>query len=740
MRARSHHYGHIGKLGTTVAESEAWWPTDEPHNAPNIITVIFDDTGWADFGCFGSEIATPTIDSLAAAGLRYSNFHVTPLCSPTRACLMTGRNHHAVGMRCLSDTDTGFPNGRGCIPADIPMLPAILQQGGYSCFQVGKWHLTPAHEITAAGPFGSWPLARGFDRFYGFLGGCTDQYSPELCVDNHFETPKASEGYHLSEDLCTQAVKLLRNHVSLRSGTPFFLNLAFAATHAPIQVPRNYIDPYIPVFEKGWDQTRFDRLERQKSLGVVPPDTHLTERDADVPAWNDLSAAQRLLFTHLQAAYAGFLQHADEHLARVVDELKALGLFENTIILVLSDNGASREGGANGAVDVNGPYSGKPESIADQIHRLKDIGGPRGPAHYPQGWAMAGNTPFRKYKQFVELGGVRSPLILSWPNGIENPGEVRRQFVHVVDIAPTLLDVNGEIHDFTFDGQSFANTFKARDAPNRRGPQYWEMFGRRAIYSDGWKAISSHEKGDDYSSDRWKLYDTAADFSEANDVASDHTERVEQLVKLWWAEAKRNSVLPLDDRTLLEIINFRQPNGLMSRRRLTLFPGQDHIPQYSLVTATDRSMQIVADFTEPLAKCGDGVVLASGDNNGGYSLFLKEGKIFFEHMYLHRHCLISADHIPEARSVKLVLRVSDDDCASVSILCDDLKIARGTIPLVANHLSFWGMDIGADCGRTVSRQYQGPFPLRANTLQKVELTFLEPAEAEDLAALIEATE
>lgn len=732
----------LGTIGRTVQDSVPHWPerTRPGAKPPNIVTVIFDDTGWADFGCYGSEIATPTIDRLAAEGLRYANFHVTPLCSPTRASLFTGRNHHAIGMRCLADTDTGFPNGRGSVPASVPMLPALLREQGYATFQVGKWHLTPAHEVSAAGPFATWPLARGFDRFYGILGGCTDQYVPELCQDNHMVPPPRSEGYHLTEDLCDRAIGYMRDHASLRGGDPFYMNLSFGATHAPIQVPRRFIDPYIPVFAKGWDRTRADRLERQKAMGLVPQGTVLAERNPEVPAWDSLDAEQQRLYTHLQAAYAGFLEHADRHLGRVVAELDRLGLAENTIILVMSDNGASREGGDNGAVDVNAPYSGQPQSVADQLARLDAIGGPDGPAHYPQGWAMAGNTPFRKYKQFVELGGVRAPLVLRWPAGIAARGAVRDQFLHVIDVAPTLIGLLGGDTETGFDGRSFQATFDEAAAPDPRSAQYWEMFGRRAVYADGWKAISQHEKGDDYDHDGWALYDMRADFSESRDVAAEHPQKLAELVDLWWHEAERNGVMPLDDRTLVDIINFRQPNGLMARERITLYPGQSHVPQYSMITASERSMQIAATLSRPLSARDEGVLLASGGGNGGYVLFLKDGRLHHEHAFLGQRSQVSGA-VPEgARALSAVLHVAEDSSATVQLFADRHRIARGSIGRTANHLSFWGLDVGRDVGGPVSPAYEGAFPAPGDLIDRIDLSFFEHAEAEDIAALMEATE
>jgi arylsulfatase A-like enzyme len=730
--------GHIGR---TVAESTPWWPTprDRASLPPNVITIVFDDTGWSDFGCFGSEIQTPHIDALAKGGLRYSNFHVTPLCSPTRASFLTGRNHHTIGMRCLADNDTGFPNSRGAVRDDVPLLSDLLRNEGYGTYMVGKWHLAPSQDLTPAGPHHNWPLARGFDRYYGFLGGCTDQYTPELVQDNHSIDPPRRDGYHLSEDLAERTISYLRDHAAFRTSVPFFLNLCFGATHAPIQVPRRYIDPYVPVFEKGWDKTREDRLARQKQLGLLSPETELVERNPEVPAWDGLEDEEKTFFTRLQAAFAGFLQHTDEQIGRIVEELKRLSLFDNTIILVFADNGASREGGRNGAVDCNAPYSGAPEPLKDMIRRIDDIGGRNGPAHYPLGWAMAGNTPFRRYKQHVDLGGVRSPLVMSWPLGLPDPGSVRSQFLHVVDLAPTLMDLAGKRNAAQFDGASFRATLASSTAPAPRSIQYWEMFGRRAIYADGWKALAEHEKGDDYGGDRWQLYDTRTDFSERNDVAATNADKLRELKDIWWQEAEANGVLPLDDRTLVDVIRFRPPQGLISKMELTFYPQQGHISQPSMIASTNRSMDITAFFPKGIDSAS-GVLLSAGDDLGGYSFYVKDGKaVFLYKRYGHGYELIGP--VPEdAKSCTVQWRVDQNDNASATLRIDGVKTASRAMSKAMGHMSFWGMDIARDAGRSVTDAYEAPFGFPADRLDRIEIRFLEEPDPEELAAMGETQE
>ncbi len=715
-----------GTIGRTVEESIPWWPgsPEQERVRPNIVTILFDDTGWADLGCYGSEINTPNIDALAASGLRYTNFHVTPLCSPTRACFLTGRNHHSVGMRCLADADTGFPNGRGAVAGDVPMLSEMLRDQGYGTFMVGKWHLTPTQEITSAGPYGNWPVNRGFDRFYGFLPGCTDHYAPELVQDNHMIDPSLHEGYHLSEDLCDRAVSYLRDHASIRGAVPFFMHFCFGATHAPIQVDRSYVDKYHGVFDKGWDRVREDRLSRQIGMGLVPEDTKLVPRNPNVSAWDSLSDNERQVSARLQSAFAGFLEHSDAQIGRLVAELKRLDLYDNTIIVVFSDNGASMEGGRHGAVDCNAPYSGMTEEVDEMVTRLEDVAGPSAPSHYPEGWAMAGNTPFRRYKQFVELGGVRSPLIINWPRGLHGNGEIRDQFLHVVDLAPTLMDLAGERHGAAFDGASFRSTLDSSDAPAPRTVQHWEMFGRRAIYCDGWKAVSEHEKGDEYASDVWHLYDTRNDSSEHEDLAHQHPEKLAELQDLWWQEAEANGVMPLDDRTLVDIISFRQPNGLMNRSEIVFHPRQGHIPQTSMIASSERSMDITAYFNGPV---GDesGVLVSAGDRIGGYSLFVKDGRLNLEYIQLRKRASLSGALSPDAHSCRLSCVVGADGQVVAKLFAEQELIAEGQVGAASHHLSFWGLDIGRDAAVPVCDAYPAPFEFCDGKLDRVVMRFLD---------------
>ena len=436
-----------GVIGRTVAESTPDWPT-RPRpapEAPNVVVVVLDDTGFAHLGCYGSSIETPNIDALAAGGLRYNSFHTTALCSPTRAALLTGRNHHAVGMRGLSNWTSGFPNCTGRIPPDAATLAELLSSAGYSTFAVGKWHLTPMEETSAAGPFDDWPLRRGFDRFYGFMQGETSQFYPELYCDNHpIPTPYGpDEGYHVSEDLVDQAVAMLRDQRSNAPTRPFFMYFCFGATHAPHQAPPEYLEKYRGRFDEGWDAVRESWFARQLELGVVPPGTDLAPRNQGVRPWAELSDDEKRLAVRLQEAFAGFLDHTDAQVGRLVAGLESLGVVENTLFVLISDNGASQEGGPNGMVDSIHFFNGMLETLDESLERIDDIGGPRANNNYPWGWAQAGNTPLKRYKQNTHGGGVRDPLIVHWPAGISERGSIRSQFCHVSDLAPTILEVAG---------------------------------------------------------------------------------------------------------------------------------------------------------------------------------------------------------------------------------------------------------------------------------------------------------
>ncbi len=432
-----------GVIGRTIAESTPWWP--EPRRSaaetPNVILILFDDTGFSHFGCYGSTIETPNIDRLAANGLRFTNFHTTALCSPTRACLLTGRNHHTIGMRAVANFNTGFPHMRGGITPQAATIAEILREEGFATFMVGKWHLVPMEEASTAGPFDHWPLQKGFDRFYGFLQGETEQFYPELTYDNHPVDPPygPDQGYHLTEDLVGRSIAFIRDLKSVRPDRPFFLTLALGATHAPHQAPKEFIEKYRGRFDAGWDVVREQWYRRQLAMGVIPPGTDLAPRNPGVKPWAALTEKEKKFALRLQEAFAGFLDHADHQIGRLISFLEEIGEFDRTLILVLSDNGASQEGGPTGVMDEFKYFNLIAEDIDAVQSRLDEIGGPRSHSNIPWGWAQAGNCPAKWYKQNTFGGGVRDPLILHWPERIKDRGGIRSQFHHVTDVVPTLL-------------------------------------------------------------------------------------------------------------------------------------------------------------------------------------------------------------------------------------------------------------------------------------------------------------
>jgi arylsulfatase A-like enzyme len=490
-----------GVIGRTFADSTPSWPDERaPKGAPNVVLITLDDTGFAHLGCYGSTIETPNIDRLAAEGLRFAGFHTTAVCSSSRACLLTGRNHHAVGVRAVSNMDTGFPNMRGAVTPRAATVAQVLRDNGFATMAAGKWHLCPMAEATAAGPFRNWPLQKGFDRFYGFLQGETDQFYPELSCDNRFiEPPRTpAEGYHVSEDLVDQSIGWVRDQVSLNPERPFFLYLAFGATHAPHQSPMAYRQKYRGRFDEGWDVARERWFARQKAMGIVPPETNLAPHNPGVQPWSALSDKEQRFAARLQEAFAAMLDHTDAQIGRLSAFLSELGLLDNTLFMLCSDNGASQEGGRLGVMDEMKHFNLMNEDLDAALERLDDIGGPDSHSNIPWGWAQAGNTPLKWYKQNTHGGGVRDPLIMRWPARIKDPGAIRHQFCHAIDITPTILeavgltaptDVGG-VAQMPMHGASLAPALADPDAPRTERTQYFEMLGHRGLWRDGWKSIT----------------------------------------------------------------------------------------------------------------------------------------------------------------------------------------------------------------------------------------------------------
>jgi arylsulfatase A-like enzyme len=734
------------KIGRTIADSEPWWPpTPRPRaGSPNVLVVLFDDVGFSDFGCYGSPIATPTIDALAAEGLRYTGFHTTAMCSTTRAALLTGRNHHSVGVGCLANFDSGYPGYRGKIAREAGTIAEMLRGTGYRAYMVGKWHVTSLTETGPTGPFDGWPLGRGFDRFYGFMDAETDQFAPELVRDNTPLGPPGggfASGYHLTQDLTDQALRFIADHQANAPDRPWLTFLAYAACHAPHQAPQELILKYDALFSGGWDVERERRLARQKALGIVPPATKLPPRNPFVRPWSEHTADEQRLFARLQGAYAAMLEHADQNLARLIGFLNEAGLRDDTLILVLSDNGASQEGGPLGMVNAMGPFNGKPEPIDEKIARIDDIGGPDTHANFPWGWAMAANTPLKRYKQNTHGGGIRDPLVIAWPKGIAARGELRHGFHHVCDIVPTLLDVLelqppetiGGVRQQPIEGVSFVAGFAGADPP-RAAPQYFEMFGHRGLWKDGWKAVAYHPPGMPFDADQWELYHLDEDFSEVDDLAAAHPEKLAELIEAWWTEAERCKVLPLDDRFgprfAENAARFHGP-----RRAFVFHAGMGHLPTDVAPDVRSRTFLIEAHVT---LKAGDeGVLIAHGDATCGYSLFVQDGRLTYDMNVGGRHAVFVSDRPLPAGAHRLGVAVKSEPGRRIVALSLDGKPAGGGETELGFHnfISWSGLDIGCDRGSPVG-DYAAPFAF-TGALRKVTVT-MDPDQLLDGDAIGEA--
>ncbi|MBV6416013.1 MAG: hypothetical protein CMLOHMNK_00540 [Steroidobacteraceae bacterium] len=610
-----------------------------PAGAPNVVIVLLDDVGFGASSTFGGPAATPALDALAHEGLRYNRFHTTGICSPTRASLLSGRNAHAVGIGAVMNSADERPGYNGVHAKDAATLAQILRGNGYNTAAFGKWHQTPDWEISQSGPFDRWPTGQRFEKFYGFLGGETDEFEPTLVEGTTPIMRPAGAGYHLTEDLANRAIAWLRAQHSVTPDKPFFLYFAPGATHAPLQVPPAWIAPYRGRFDQGWDQLREQTLARQRQLGVVPANTVLTPRPAGLPAWESLSAGDKRIAARLMEVYAAFLAHTDAQIGRLVQALKAAGEFDNTLFLyIVGDNGGSAEGGLLGSFNYMGAIQGLPEDRARMLEQLDRVGGPDLYPQYPAGWAWAMDTPFQWTKSVAShFGGTRNPLVVTWPKRISDHGGLRSQFSHVNDILPTVLEAAGiampevvdGIRQRPLDGTSLVYTFNDAQAPGRHTTQYFEVFGHRAIYHDGWIASAFHTRlpwqvistsRKPFEADHWELYDLRSDFSQAHDLSAQEPARLATLKALFLEEAGRNQVLPLRGQTL----NAKLPSLTEGRTAFTYFPGTLGIPEKEAPPIFNRSWSVSARVEVP-ATGAHGVIAAMGGEPAGWSLYLDAG-------------------------------------------------------------------------------------------------------------------
>jgi arylsulfatase A-like enzyme len=725
-----------GRIGRDWRDSVPWWPPESAARpgAPNIVLIVLDDVGYAQLGCYGSDIETPVIDDLAAAGVRLASFYTTSLCSPTRACLLTGRNHHRNAMGRIADLAVGFPGYWGKPPRENGYLSEILRAAGYATYAVGKWHLTPEDETNMAASRATWPLARGFDRWYGFHGGETHQFVPALCHDNHSIRPPASyaDGYHLTEDLADHAIEFLADLRAVDADKPFFLYFATGACHSPHQPPAKWLERYRGRFGLGWDAWRERTFRRQLALGLFQASTTLSSRPPWVPAWESL-VTERGVAERFMECFAGFLSHADEQIGRIMAFLDETGDRENTIVVLVSDNGASAEGGPSGSVNDVRMVNLDPATSQEMADRIDQIGGPFTHNNYPWGWTMAGNTPFRRWKREVHQGGIADPCIVCWPAGPVATGAIRCQFTHAIDVLPTLAELAGlelpaeidGVPQSAIDGVSFGYLLGpgTEQAPERHQTQYFEMFGSRAIYHQGWKAVTFHPVGplyDDqdpnasFDEDVWELYRVADDISESHDLSNTHPDIVNGLVRRWWDEAERNSVLPLDNRVLWALVN-PKPDHRRPRQRYRYFPGCAQVPESVAVNVRNRSHSVAVDIVIPDSGPTDGVLVAIGSALGGWSLHVLGGRLRYVHnLYGKERHVIESDELlrPGPHRVGYAFTKDDGSGGTGVLTCDGREIGQGVIPRFTPS-GFNGVGAGLTCGYewgpAIGTGYDAPF-------------------------------
>lgn len=722
-------------------------PSAAPKGSPNVVFLVLDDIGYGGLGCFGGPVNTPNIDRLAADGLAYTNFHTTGICSPTRACLLTGRNLHSVGVGVLMEFPSGYPGYTTYLSKSAATMPEMLKDDGYNTYCVGKWHLAPSDTINAAGPYDQWPLGRGFERFYGFLESHTSQWYPDLVAGNTRISPPTTpeEGYHLSSDLVNRSIQFISDGKSNDPDKPFFLYLAFGAGHWPHHAPKDYIEKYNGSFDEGWDVMRNETLARQKELGVVPENTVLPARDEYVKAWDSLTEDEKKVYARLAEVHAAYIDYTDEQIGRFVNYLNESGLAENTMIVVISDNGASPEGDANGYTNMllwsNGISEGGNSSgfqqdfiatpftnISTMLAKLDELGGPTTYPTYPLGWAMADNTPNRLYKWTSHEGGTHDPLIIYWPAGIKDQGGIRNQFCHAIDIVPTVLEILGveapevynDVPQKPVEGTSVAYTFNDSNAPTQKTVQYFEMMGTRALWYDNWKAVAFHHlaSGGNFDQDIWELYNLSADVSESQNLASEYPETLKDLQERWWAEAGKYNVLPLDDRAGARYASIQK----MGTFTYTYKPGVEKIMEPDIPDTKNSSYTITAyvDIPESGAK---GVLFSIGGRFAGLSLYVQDRHLVYDYNFLGlKHYIItSKDEVAPGQSTMSFTFEKTGPYKGEGTLFINGK-SEGTVSMpkvVPNRYSFEeGLEVGKDPQTPVADNYASPF-LFTGTLEKV---------------------
>lgn len=639
-----------GKIAKSYDESVEWWPETPkpPKGTPNVLIILLDDTGFGHLGCFGGLTETPSIDKLAENGLRYTNFHTTSLCSPSRASIMAARNHHRIGLGSHSLTAMGFPGYNAYPPESGKSIAKHMQKAGFINYAIGKWDHTPLYEVSEVGPFDRWPSGEGFDHYYGFMAADADCYRSLIWRD-HYPTEdwEGKTLYHYMEAMADEAIRNITSHVSLAPEKPFMMFWAPVAMHSPHHAPKKYRDKYRGKFDMGWDNAREIIHKKQLKMGIIPPGTKLTKRTAEIPAWTDIKPEERRLYARQMEVFAAMLDHVDSQIGRMIDLLDKIDKLDNTIVIVTSDNGSSGEGGLTGSFNETYVLNGLQTPFEANMEHYDNWGDQETYPHFHAGWALAGNTPFQYFKQIVHRGGIQDPLIIHWPNGIKAKGEIRNQYHHITDIGATILDVtktpfldvlDGE-EQMHLDGKSMTYSFDSGDAPTNHPEQYYELFGNRAIYKDGWKAVCIHanrmpwelNKVLPFDQDVWELYHIDEDFSEAIDLADKHPEKLRELKARWDELAWENNVYPLYDDMIMRIT--KQQDRLFGDRKefVYYYPGANRIAEKASPPVKGRSHTI--ETTLNLNGKEEGVIVACGGFTGGFTMFIKDNKVYYDYNY-----------------------------------------------------------------------------------------------------------
>jgi arylsulfatase A-like enzyme len=749
-----------GVVNVDVTESVPdWGPYTQPiapEGTPSVLYIVLDDVGYSAMESFGGLIETPNINRIADRGLLYTNFHTTALCSPTRSCLMTGRNHTTNGMATITEAASGFPSSNGHIPFECGTIAEVLGERGWNTYMTGKWHLTAEDEMNLASRKSQWPIGRGFERFYGFLGAETNQWYPDLVYDNHPVEQPASpeEGYHLTTDLTDRALAFIQDAKAVAPDKPFFLYFCPGACHAPHHVPQEWADKYKGKFDMGYEAYRELVFERQKKLGIVsdeaelsPINPYIDEQSSDgkgwpeldtVRPWESLSQEEQRLFARMAEVYAGFLSHADNEIGRLLDYLEQSEQLDNTMIVLVSDNGASGEGGPNGSVNENKIFNGLPDEIEDNLKQLDELGGPRTYNHYPTGWAWAFNTPFKMWKRYSNYeGGTADPLIVSWPKQIAKTG-IRRQYTHAVDIVATIYECLGveapEVvkgyTQYPLEGVSFAATFDDAEAQTGKQTQFYSMGGTRAIWSKGWKAAALSPSAPDawagYAAQRWELFDTEQDPCECHDLAAEQPEKLQELIGLWWSEAGRYGALPLENRNAIEILTTDRPQLSKPRSRYVYYPGCAEVPESVAPNLRGRSYTIAVKATIDTAEAG-GVLFAHGSRFGGHALYIKDRKLKYVYNWVGEieQTVESSEPIPVGESVVLSASFEMQEGTmppegTLTLHIRDRQVGEGQIKTQPGKFSIAGegLNIGRDGAEPVTDDYPGesPWPFVGGTI------------------------